>query len=141
MQTPHIHSYNGQQPQGNTSFYVLSKGENAGKPLDKPCPNCFVATCATDIDRDYWFWLSWGLWKSKSFHILLRGSVIPFLRICDYKEIITGAAAETAERPEQLKKAIQTMRDLEQLEKATLQKLLIVKEMRIAVFHKVLKRA
>lgn len=23
-------------------FFVLSKGNNAGRPMDKPCPNCFV---------------------------------------------------------------------------------------------------
>jgi hypothetical protein len=121
MNLPNIKSYNGSNASNTLTFYVLSKGENAGKPLNAPCP-------------------SWGLWKSKSFHINLRGSVIPFLRICDYSEVIERACLQTINKPQQLAQALETMRNLEELEKTTLQKLITIKQMRVAVFHKVLRR-
>ncbi len=69
----------GQQLPG-IHFFILSKGLNAGKPLDTPCPNCFVFSCNTDEERDKYFWLSYGLWQSGHFKAYLVGSVIPFLR-------------------------------------------------------------
>ena len=140
MNLPNIKSYNGSNASNTLTFYVLSKGENAGKPLNAPCPNCFLITCLTQEQRDYWYWLSWGIWKSKSFHINLRGSVIQFLRICDYSEVIERACLQTINKPQQLAQALETMRNLEELEKTTLQKLITIKQMRVAVFHKVLRR-
>ena len=29
-------------------FFILNKGLNSGKPLKKPCPNCFVISCHTN---------------------------------------------------------------------------------------------
>ena len=69
----------GQQLPG-IHFFILSKGLNAGKPLDVACPNCFVFACDTDEDRDKYFWLCYGLWQSNHFKVHLTGSVIPFLR-------------------------------------------------------------
>lgn len=140
MQLPNIKSYTGGSNNNPLTFFVLCKGENSGKPLTEPCPNCFVVTCATVQDREYWFWLSWGLWRSKSFHIVQRGSVIPFIRICDYLEVITRACRHCADKPEQLSEALSLMKQLEQLEKVTLQKLLSIKDMRVAIFHRVLRR-
>jgi len=140
MQTPHIQTFNG-QPVGPNTFYALCKGENAGKPLLQPCPNCFTVTCSSELERDYYYWLTWGLWKGKTFRYYLTGSVIPFIRISDYKAVIDSRGLGKVENPEQLTRAIQTMRDLEALEAATLQKLLLVKQMRVAVYDKLLKRS
>ena len=69
----------GQQLPG-IHFFILSKGLNAGKPLDTACPNCFVFSCKSEEERDKYFWICYGLWQSNHFRVYLVGSVIPFLR-------------------------------------------------------------
>ena len=69
----------GQQLPG-IHFFILSKGLNAGKPLDAACPNCFVFSCQSEEERDKYFWLCYGLWQSNHFRVHLVGSAIPFLR-------------------------------------------------------------
>ena len=69
----------GQQLPG-IHFFILSKGLNAGKPLDAACPNCFVFSCKSEEERDKYFWICYGLWQSNHFRVHLVGSVIPFLR-------------------------------------------------------------
>lgn len=39
-------------------FFILSKGLNAGKPLDIPCPNSFSVVTETEEERNFFFWLS-----------------------------------------------------------------------------------
>lgn len=134
MQLPKIKSYNHTQPAN--SFFVLCKGENSGKPLREPCPNCFTVTCSSVDDYNYWFWLSWGLWKSKAFHFYLRGSVIPFVRICDYGQAIEKASAQTADRL-QLKQAVDAMQNIEAREASIRQQLALLSQLKIAVFRKI----
>jgi hypothetical protein len=139
MQLPKIKCYNGTT--AANSFYVLCKGINSGKPLREPCPNCFTVASATAEESEYWYWLSWGLWKGRNFHILLRGSVIPFIRICDYQAILIATGHTASSRPESFSKALQTMRDIELYEQTSIRKLELLASMKITVFNKLLKRA
>lgn len=70
------------------SLFVLSKGENAGKPLREPCPNCFSLVARSRADREKIYWIFYGLWQVGYFKMFLVGSVIPFLRIVDLKTIV-----------------------------------------------------
>lgn len=141
MELPIIKSYPAYVPNCNFSFYVLSKGENAGKPLEKPCPNCFTVSCSSSVTREYWFWLSWGLWKSRSFHYYLRGSVIPFIRITDYREAIVKAMRPTIDNPQQFATALETMRQIELYEQQSKEKLEKLALAKIAIFRKLLHRS
>lgn len=89
MQLPVIKSYH---PKiialSEHHFFILSKGLNAGKPLDQPCPNCFVAYCNDKTDRQFFYWLTYALWQCGTYKICLVGSVIPFLRISDLKHCL-----------------------------------------------------
>ncbi len=69
----------------SNQFFILNKGLNSGKPLEKPCPNCFVITVKNDEEKEFLFWLCWGLWQSKKFYYLHTGSVIPFIRLNEFK--------------------------------------------------------
>lgn len=66
-------------------FFILNKGLNSGKPMNQPCPNCFVLIFENPIDKDSYYWLAFSLWKTNFWHQLLVGSAIPFLRINDFK--------------------------------------------------------
>ncbi len=68
-------------------FYILNKGNNSGKPLLTPCPNCFVCQCTNEEEKQELYWLMYGMWQGKAIYPHLIGSVIPFIRL---KELSKG---------------------------------------------------
>jgi len=66
-------------------FFILNKGNNSGKPLSAPCPNCFVIQFQNETEKEQVYWLMYSLWQSKAFYPFLRGSVIPFVVLRDVK--------------------------------------------------------
>jgi hypothetical protein len=117
-------------------FFILNKGLNSGKPLEKPCPNCFVITTKNDEEKEFLFWLCWGLWQSKKFHYLHTGSVIPFIRIDEFKAFIKEQATTAFAERLQHQKNIKTLQQLEQLEKNYKQNLLLIQDAKIALFNR-----
>lgn len=93
-------------------FFILSKGNNAGKPLTTPCPNCFVVITKCPEERELVYWLCFGLWQSGYFHPHLVGSVIPFLRLPELKSLIIEVRAKVDQRKEEYQKAIDTLSKL-----------------------------
>ena len=106
--------------------------------MKQPCPNCFSIECNSVDDFNYWFWLSWGLWKSKRFHVYLRGSVIPFIRICDYKALISESSQSIGDRSEKMFKALESMQEIEQREESIRKQLVLLGELKIVIFRKLL---
>ncbi len=45
-------------------FYILAKGDNAGKPDLQPWPNSFVAIAPNQEMKEFYFWLTFGLHKA-----------------------------------------------------------------------------
>ena len=70
---------------GNQIF-ILNKGMNSSKPQKEPFTNSFVILCPDEKDAETVYWLAYSLWKSNFWHQFLIGSVIPFLRINDFKK-------------------------------------------------------
>jgi hypothetical protein len=97
------------------SFFVLSKGLNSGKPISKPCPNCYQIICLTSEDKETSELLCFCLWQSKVFYKDLVGSVIPFLRIGDFRKALLNAIESSKDKPEihLLSGNIQKLNDLE----------------------------
>jgi hypothetical protein len=123
----------------STQFCVLSKGFS-GKPLEKPCPNCFVITVKNDEEKEFLFWLCWGLWQSKKFHYLHTGSVIPFIRLHEFKAFIKEQAATAFAEKEQYNKNVKALQQLEQLEKNYKQNLLLIMDAKRAIFQRATSR-
>ena len=73
---------------GSHVFFILNRGNNSGKPLNEPCPNCFVCECSSVEEKEMAYWLFYALWQSKKCEELLVGSVIPFLRKNDLISLI-----------------------------------------------------
>lgn len=69
-------------------FFILNKGLNSGKPLTKPCPNCFVITATNDEDKNTLFHISMMLQISGFYAVNLKGSVIPFISINDCRNTL-----------------------------------------------------
>jgi hypothetical protein len=135
-----VNSYNPKNEVSNTKFYVLCKGLNSGKPLEKPCPNCFVITVKNDEEKEFLFWLCWGLWQSKKFHHLHTGSVIPFIRLHEFKPFIKEQAATAFAEKEQYNKNVKALQKLEQLEKNYKQNLLLIMDAKRAIFQRATAR-
>jgi hypothetical protein len=70
------------------TFYILSKGQNAGQPQLLPWVNSFAVHCQTKEELDFYFWLSYSLWQTGRFRPYLRGSVIPFLSVSDTRQLL-----------------------------------------------------
>ena len=117
-------------------FFILNKGNNSGKPLLAPCPNCFVIQCKTDSEKEQLYWLAYSLWQSKAFYPLLRGSVIPFVVLRDLKSCLSDGLIKANANPVQFEKAVSTLRSLEALEKNYKQNLLLISNARRMLFYK-----
>lgn len=76
------------------SFFILNRGLNTGKPMNEPCPNCFVCICKSREDKDSLYWLLFALWQSKEIQRELIGSVILYIRKWELERLIRQKAQE-----------------------------------------------
>lgn len=109
MQLPVITCYNPTKSYPDDSFYILCKGINSGRPMDKPCPNCFVAMCESREIREVFFWLCYALWKSRRVEYHLIGSVIPFIRLREFKSILASALCSAEKQEKNFKRFVDMM--------------------------------
>jgi hypothetical protein len=121
-----------------TDFFILSKGNNAGKPLTQACPNCFVLSCENIADREFYYWLCFGLWQAGMFRPVLSGSVIPFLRMYETVEIIKT----NSQKLNGLKdsgKILDALKTMQQKEIVLSKQMGLLQELKTAVVQKLLK--
>ena len=117
-------------------FFILNKGNNSGKPLVAPCPNCFVIRFQCEEEKEQIYWLSYSLWQSKAFYPFLRGSVIPFIVLRDIKSCLSDGVEKVAKNPVQFEKAVVALHSLEAMEKQYKQNLLLIANAKRMLFYK-----
>ena len=117
-------------------FFILSKGLNSGKPMRKPCPNCFVLSTQSEEYKEQLFWLIYGLWQLKAFHQYLRGSVIPFITILELRKCINQAACKALENSAKFTKVVSTLQKLNQLEQVYQKNMELIKITRKSLFYR-----
>jgi hypothetical protein len=103
-------SYNPNATYTAIRFYILNKGLNSGKPLLEPCPNCFVCICNSEEEKENLYWMFFALWQGKKFHQLLIGSVIPFIKIKDTKNLVHESFLKTKNNPAVFQKALNLLK-------------------------------
>ena len=81
-------------------LFVLNKGLNSGKPQFEPFTNSFVIIFEKQEDRENLYYVAYSLWRSKYWLQHLVGSVIPFLRIKDFKHEFSAKAKMMMEEHE-----------------------------------------
>ena len=74
------------------TFYILSRGNNAGQPNLSPWVNSFAVQCKSREELDFYFWLSYSLWQSGRFRPYIHGSVIPCLSVADVRRVLSQVA-------------------------------------------------
>jgi hypothetical protein len=135
MEKYHITAGRITENQVKNCFYILCKGLNSGKPLKKPCPNCFTVITKNETDLEILYWLSFALWKGRKFEIYLTGSVIPFLRITDFRNIISNNLKQVIVNPLELQKTVRYLQFIEEKEQQLIKNLKLVKQLKVTYVH------
>lgn len=133
-----LKSYNQKFEIKKPHFFILNKGNNSGKPLSTPCPNCFVIQFQCEVEKEHVYWLLYSLWQSKAFYPYLRGSVIPFVVLRDVKSCIVDGLEKAETNLVQFQKAVEALRSLEEMEKKFKQNLKLVQDAKRMLFYKYL---
>ena len=111
-----LKSYNLNVEISKPHFFILNKGNNSGKPLISPCPNCFSIQFNRNQDKEQVFWLLFCLWQSNAFYPFLRGSVIPFVVLRDMKSCINENLNKAVSKPGQFQKMVESFQAINNVE-------------------------
>ncbi len=140
MVAPKVQQYSPKNTYPAFTLFVLCKGLNSGKPLEKPCPNCFAVICENENDFDFYKCLLYGLWFSKAFHRILTGSVIDFIRIGDFKNLLFEAARQIEPKKEAFTADVEKANAFEKLQQNYLQRAALISDMRRAIIYRHLRK-
>jgi hypothetical protein len=121
-------------------LFVLNKGMNSGKPQKEPFTNSYVIIFEKESDCENLYYVAFSLWKTKFWHPFLCGSVIPFLRLPDFKNEFTPKARELMTEHDQHKKNIEALRLLEIKETQFHQNILLINDLRRVILHRYCKK-
>src|SRR3970282_2409383 len=105
------------------------------KPQNEPFTNSFVILFQNNEDAETVYWLAYSLWKAKFWHKSLLGSVIPFLRIADFKKDFISKVNEMLQEHELHKKQIQALRLLEQKEDQFNENIKLINDLRRIILN------
>ena len=114
-------------------LFILSKGLNAGKPLAQPCPNCFAVEFSSADDAFRFRALCLILMQSHIFSQYLKGSVIPFLTIRDFRSIISRYFVLVDNLPAQFGHLVEVLANIEEQEQKNRSILNLLSQYRMAL--------
>lgn len=116
-------------------IYILNKGLNSGKPQKEPFTNSFVIIFQSEEDAETVYWLAYSLWKARFWHQSLCGSVIPFLRLPEFKKKFILKVTQMLLDFEQHQKQVKALRLLEEKEQHFQKNLTLINELRRAILY------
>lgn len=122
------------------SIYILNKGLNSGKPQKEPFTNSFVILFQNEEDTETVYWLAYSLWKANFWHQSLIGSVIPFLRIHEFKKEFNSKVKSMLQEHEEHLKQVQALRLLERQENQFQKNIFLINEMRKVILSRYCKK-
>ncbi len=120
-------------------LFILNKGMNSGKPQKLPFTNSFVILFQNEEDCENGFWIAFSLWKSKFWHKFLIGSVIPFLRLPNFKNEFLLKSKILIQEHEEHKKNIAALKLLEQKEAQFFQNIKLINDLRNVIIYRYCK--
>jgi hypothetical protein len=136
MKTFTVKSANPKEKIEKPHFYVLCKGMNSGKPLDQRCPNSFCIISDSEEEKEQLYWVSFALWRSNAFYPYLMGSVIPYIRINDFRRLVSDKLMVINSNPESFSKVVQQLKLIELREKQFKENLKLIQELKRAYVYK-----
>lgn len=118
-------------------FFILNKGNNSGKPLKEPCPNCFVIRFKCPKEKQKVYWTTFSLWKLKRFVPYLKGSVIPFITLQDLQNIILQTRFnQTSIQDSHFSQCLHALQKVEEAEQFHRNSLQLLEEFKKTIFLK-----
>ncbi len=136
-----LKSYNQKSEIKKPHFFILNKGNNSGKPLNSPSPNCFVILLENQLQADQICTLCYALWRSRTFESHLRGSVIPFLTIREFRSVLAFHIPIIEAHSAEFEKTTKALILLEQQEKNLIETLRVVNEYKKTFIRQFFKNA
>ena len=122
-------------------FFILNKGNNSGKPLAFPCPNCFVIIAENQEQADQLRTLCYALWRCRAFEQHLHGSVIPFITIRSFRSVMAFHIPIIEKNATDFAKTVQALKLLEEREQNLKKTLRAVSEYKQAFVRQFFKNA
>ena len=117
-------------------LFILNKGMNSGKPQKEPFTNSFVVIFQNEEDCESLFFIAYSLWQSKFWHQHLVGSVIPFVRLQEFKKEFNTKAQLMIEEHEQHQKNVAALKLLEKKEKQYKEDIILINDIRKAILYR-----
>lgn len=114
MFIPQVRCYHAEAVPQPHAFFILSKGNNAGQPSFKPWVNSFQVICNNNNWFDFYYWLSYGLFKAGRFKQYQRGTAIPFINKGDVQEVLKELAPVIYPDWQKYQQIIEALSKLEQ---------------------------
>ncbi|QTV04780.1 DUF6943 family protein [Faecalibacter bovis] len=130
MNLPEIKHYSAKVEIQSNDLFALSKGLNVGKPLEEPCPNCFVIRCTNWKQKETYKAILYAAWKTNAFDNYLYGSVIPFIRIQDFKNVVTEKAKKAFNNYRRFETDFKRYLELEKYEASIAKQLQLIRELK-----------
>ncbi len=133
-----IKTYKGQTTQakpGEIVFYIQSHGLHAGRPLTAPIANCWEVITARSID----FEICCIVFESRILENFILGSVIPFIRLSEYRNLMQKILSNAAHDSETLNAKYLQLRKLQELHTVTVQKLEVFRKMQKTICRDAIK--
>ncbi len=116
-------------------FFILNKGVNSGKPQKEPFTNSFVITFQNETDCENCYFIAYSLWKTNFWHQYLIGSVIPFIRLYDFRKEFNPRCTQAMQEYEQHLKNVAALKLLEQKEKEFQDNINLINDLRKDILH------
>ena len=136
MQSVKIYTFNPKNQVNEFDVFALCKGLNSGKPLEKPCPNSFVLACKNQAEKDFYTTLLFGLWKVKHFYPYHTGSVIPFIRISDFKQVVKEQANRVSIKPKDFLQDVEKVKLIEAKQKQIYEQMALLNDVKRALIYR-----
>lgn len=120
-------------------FFILSRRNNTGKPLEAPCPNCYILITETEEAKDFYFWLSYSLWQGQVYKPYLIGSVIPFARIGEVKKLLAAGATKAMFKQEKYVRSLALLQQFEAQRKVLEKQMKLIHQAKKVIMYQLLK--
>jgi hypothetical protein len=120
-------------------LFILNKGMNSGKPHNEPFTNSYAVIFQNEQDCENIYYVLLSLWQSRFWHQHLVGSVIPFLRLPDFKKEFFPKAKLMMEEHEQHLKHVAALKLLEAKEKQFHENINLINDLRRVIMHRYCK--
>jgi hypothetical protein len=136
MKNWNVKSHSNDRIYAQPHYFILNKGLNSGKPLKEPCPDCFVMLFYSDEVAQEYYYIQLALWKANFWKPFLIGSVIPFLRLDDFKSYFDLKTRQMLQDHKAHQNDVNQLKRVLEFETNQYKKMLLIEELKKAIIYR-----